>query len=154
MFGRLLQVWHYLVSRRSPEDIRDAAMHLTPAELTIFAAMSPPDQAHASRVARRLRAAGAPRPVVAAGYLHDAGKPAGFNLVWRTFVVLWPGIPPAPDPPAAAPWRRARQIYHWHGHYAAQRLESAASHPELLALVRGDAQGPWVDALRKADDLG
>lgn len=154
MVRRLIQVWHYLVSRPTPEDLRDAATSLTPSELALFAAMRPADQAHATRVARRLKAAGAPLDVVAAGYLHDAGKPRWFTLPWRTFVVLWPASRPQPAPAARTPWGRARQIYHWHGHYAAQSLETAGTAPEVLALVRGDSTGRWADALRQADDLG
>lgn len=154
MLRRLIQVWHYLVSRPSAEDIRTAAMALTPAELALFAAMRPCDQAHAARVAGRLAAEGAPREVVAAGLLHDAGKPADFTLAWRTFAVLWPTPRPAPEPLERMPWRRARQIYHWHGHYAALALESAGSAEQLVALVRGDAEHPWSAALRRADDLG
>jgi hypothetical protein len=49
---------------------------------------------------------------------------------------------------------RARQIYHWHGHYAATALALAGASAELLALVRGEASGPWAEALARADDLG
>lgn len=154
MLRRLVQVWHYLISRPSPEALRDAAMTLSGPELTLFARMRPSDQAHAARVAGRLRAAGAPRDVVAAGYLHDAGKPADFTLAWRAFAVLSPAPRPAAEPPARKPWVRARQIYHWHGHYAARLLEEAGSPGMVSALVRGEPCHPWAEALRRADDLG
>ncbi|MBM3266711.1 MAG: hypothetical protein FJZ01_03595 [Candidatus Sericytochromatia bacterium] len=152
--GRLIQVGHYLLSRPTADDLRLAALRLDPAEFEIFAAMGPADQAHGARVADRLVQGGAPPGVVAAGYLHDAGKPPSFGLFWRSFAVLWPDPRPPADPPERAPWKRARQIYHWHGHYAAAALARAGASAEVQALVRGEGMGPWADALRTADDRG
>ena len=154
MNRRFRQVWFYLTGRPTEAALRQAAQRLTPAEMALFSAMGAPDQAHGIRVAERLAAIGAPRDVVAAGYLHDAGKPRGFGLFWRTFAVLWPGPRPEPAPPAGRPWQRARQIYHWHGHYAAAALERTGASPRLTSLVRGEARDDWATALRQADDLG
>lgn len=154
MIGRFRQAWHYVFSRPADVDLRLAALWLSPGEFDVYRSMSLSDQAHSARVARRLIEAGAPGFAIRAGYLHDAGKPAAYGLFWRTLMVLWPGAPPEPEPPACAPLARARQIYHWHERYAADALGLAGSPPEVLDLIRGDRGTPWLEALQKADNQG
>jgi hypothetical protein len=114
--------------------------------------MSDADQRHAARVAKRLAAK--PRNLVAAAYLHDSGKPRGYGLIWRSLMVLWPGARPAPWPHSPLPWYRARQIYHWHEHYAVEALVAAGGDPEVGALISGEGPKDLVSQLKWADDLG
>jgi hypothetical protein len=75
-----------------PDDERWAAGVLTPAELAVWRRMPGPDRRHAVGVARRVDEAlrGAPRAVVAAALLHDAGKiESGLGTLSRVPVTLF-----------------------------------------------------------------
>lgn len=153
-WARLRQVLYYVFARPTGQDLRVAARRL-PAELfELYRQMRPQDQAHGARVADRLAARGAPDPVVAAGYLHDAGKPGGYGLFWRCAMVLFPGEPPAEADAAKGKLAWARRIYHHHARDAARAVAARGGWAELQALIVGDPGAPWLAEFERADDEG
>ncbi|MBU6428931.1 MAG: hypothetical protein KGR26_07975 [Cyanobacteria bacterium REEB65] len=150
---RLHQVWLYVFARSRRAEKR-ARERLSPDLYALYQAMSRPDRSHGARVADRLAELGAPDQVVAAGYLHDAGKPRGYGLFWRCMMVLFGGRPPLAYPTAHRSWARARQIYHHHGRYAAEAIVAMGGPVETAALVEGVLGTPWLSELQRADDRG
>ncbi len=151
---RVRQVLYYLWVRPDPDDLRRAALLLPPALYGVFLQMTPADQAHGARVARRLARLSAPDHVLAAAYLHDAGKPPGYGLWWRCLMVAFPGDPPDPDRSARSPLARARQTYHHHARHAAEAIAGAGGSVEVIALVEGIRGTPWLAEFEHADDEG
>ena len=90
MLYRIWQSWKNLTGNPHPRDLAEAGNLLTPAELRLFQALAPADQAHSLRVFRQLKEEGERHPaLLKAALLHDVGK-AGTDLsLWeRTGAVL------------------------------------------------------------------
>jgi hypothetical protein len=77
-----------------------------------------------------------------AALLHDIGKiDCGLGTVMRVVATV--------VGPRTAQFRR----YHDHEHLGIEMLVSAGSHPETVALLRGEGNPLVVEALRRADNL-
>ncbi len=156
--GRVRQVWEYLVLRPKSEDLAWVGMVLTPAERALFEGMSPHDQAHCAKVARKLSAKSPPDWALKAALLHDVGKPRGYGLIWRVLVVLRPDreIPAAPR--LAQPWPWALQIYRWHGLYGAEMAREAGVPESGCRIIQEHGnksladEVPWLGEFQWADD--
>lgn len=156
--GRVRQVWEYLVLRPTAEDLSWVGTILTPAERALYDGMSPHDQAHTVKVARKLATLDPPVWALKAALLHDVGKPPGYGLVWRVLVVLFPDREIPPEPRFKQPWRWARQIYRWHGLYGAQMARAAGVPEEGCTIILEHSnkaladQVPWLREFQWADD--
>jgi hypothetical protein len=153
VLGRVRQVLYYLRPRLDGLD--DALARLNPAQRELFLAMAPQDQAHALRVASRLR--DAPAFVVEAALLHDCGKPRDFRLWGRILGVLVRAK--LAEHPAQRGWKRQLQIYQWHDAWGLQAAIAAGTSAEAVELLRAyhleqEPQPAWLGSLRSADDLG
>lgn len=155
---RVRQVWDLLTKRVSPEDEAWARSHLQGPELALYEGMQRYDQYHCTTVARRFASLEPPAWALKGALVHDCGKPQGYGLFWRVFVVLFPDPAVAPAPRLRLPWRRAQQLYRWHGLYGAERARAAGLCEEACAIIRdhharssGAAEG-WVGEFQAIDD--
>lgn len=117
---------------------------LLSAELALFERLDMIDQRHAMGVLSRFDVL-QPGAMVAArraALLHDIGKiDCGLGTVMRVVATV--------VGPRTAQFRR----YHDHEHLGIEMLVSAGSHPETVALLRGEGNPLMVEALRRADNL-
>lgn len=154
---RVRQVWDLLTKRVSSEDEAWARSQLQGPELALYDGMQRYDRYHCTTVARRFSALNPPAWALKAALLHDCGKPHGYGLVWRVFVVLFPDPTIQPAPRRALPWRWAQQLYRWHGLYGAERA-LAAGLPEPACRIirehhdRSAAAEEWLAAFQRIDD--
>lgn len=154
---RVRQVWDLLTKRVSPEDEAWARSHLNEAEQALYDGMQRYDKYHCTTVARRFAALEPPAEALKGALLHDCGKPRGYGLFWRVFVVLFPDPRLPASPRQALPWRWAQQLYYWHGLYGAERAQ-AAGLPEQACLIirehhrRSAATDPWLLEFQRIDD--
>lgn len=156
--ARVRQVWDLLTKRVSSEDAAWARAYLQGPELALYDGMQPYDRYHCTVVARRFAALEPPEWALRGALLHDCGKPRGYGLFWRVFVVLFPD----PDIPSAPrlrlPWRWAQQLYRWHGLYGAERARAAGLPETACVLIRdhharpGDRPQAWVSEFQAIDD--
>ncbi|MBO9541179.1 HD domain-containing protein [bacterium] len=156
---RVRQVWDLLTKRTSPEDEVWALSVLQGPEVTLYRGMQRYDRYHCTSVARRFAELEPPAWALKGALLHDCGKPWGYGLFWRVFVVLFPDpdIPSAPR--ARLPWRWAQQLYRWHGLYGAERARAAGLNEDACTIIRdhharGAVQGdaPWLAEFQRIDD--
>ncbi|HEY9857196.1 MAG TPA: hypothetical protein V6D05_15740, partial [Stenomitos sp.] len=89
---RVRQVWDLLTKRVSPEDEAWARSYLQGPELALYDGMQRYDRYHCTTVARRFAALEPPEWALKGALLHDCGKPKGYGLFWRVFVVLFPDV--------------------------------------------------------------
>lgn len=137
--GRLLyrtrQFWQALLTSPTPEDLELAAAWLSGAQLALFQAMQPSEQAHSARVARALLDQGVEDPdLLTAALLHDAGKSRCPLRPWERAAIV---IARAICPDCAERWGRAGSgtDYRWRKPFVV-----AAQHPawgEQIALAAG-----------------
>lgn len=154
---RVRQVWDLLTKRVSPEDAAWARSLLQGAELALYDGMQRYDRYHCTQVARRFAALEPPEWALRAALLHDCGKPRGYGLFWRVFVVLVPDPAIASSPRQSWPWRWAQQLYRWHGLYGAERARSAGLPEEACRLIREhhhreEASEGWIAEFQRIDD--
>ncbi|MGH2541905.1 MAG: HDIG domain-containing metalloprotein [Ardenticatenaceae bacterium] len=136
---RVEQVWRWLHTHPSGEDIAWVRERLPAPQQAIFFAQQVGDQAHAVTVARALEAAGwADERLVQAALLHDVGKAPGVSLPFRTALVLLNRFRPSlldklsPDMHGwLAPLARA----HHHAALGAELARRAGSHPYVVSLI-------------------
>lgn len=156
--GRVRQVWEYLVLRPTRADLGWVGEILTPAERALFEGMSPHDQAHCAKVARKLATKAPPDWALKAALLHDAGKPRGYGLVWRVLVVLRPDRTIPAEPRHTRPWPWALQIYRWHGRYGAEMAAAAGLSEAGCRIIAEHSnkalahEVPWLAEFQWADD--
>ncbi|HWP62228.1 MAG TPA: hypothetical protein VNO86_02015 [Candidatus Binatia bacterium] len=139
--SKVRQTWRHLRARVEPDERRELAGWLTPAELALFEAMSVADQRHGLDVVARLRERGmTDREVLVAGLLHDAGK-GSVGLLPRIVHSLGQGV---------GPWvvRLARR---WPG--LGPDLDRLRDHPERSAALAAAAGCParTVELIRRQD---
>jgi hypothetical protein len=145
-------IWHLV--KRSVESLvarplgeaerRHVAELLLAGELAFFERLAVADQRHAIGVLRRFDVLqpGAPATARRAALLHDIGKvDCGLGTIQRVIATV--------IGPRTETFRR----YHNHERIGIELLESAGSHPETLALLRGMGSPVVVEALRRADNL-
>ena len=155
---RIRQVRDFLTRSPTPEDDNWALGSLPENLQPLFRDMRAYDRYHCTAVARRLAEHQPPPWALHGALLHDCGKPRTFGLLSRIWGVLTaaPGI--HADPPARSPWRRAQQIYRWHGEYGARKARGAGLDEagcELIAKhhVRPDPlDGSWLALFQHIDD--
>lgn len=155
--ARVRQVWHYLTKRASRADETWALMHLPEAAHALYLGMKPYDRAHCTAIARCFSCLNPPEWALQAALLHDCGKPANFGLLSRIGAVLAKKRPPPCEPPERQAWKRAQQVYHWHGHYGADLASRAGLAEEACLLIRHhhdpDAEKAlWLEEFQRIDD--
>jgi len=155
---RVRQVWDLLTKRVSPEDEAWARSFLQGPELALYDGMQRYDRYHCTTVARRFAALEPPEWALKGALLHDCGKPKGYGLFWRVFVVLFPDVTIAVAPRQSLPWRWAQQLYRWHGLYGAERAREAGLPEDACAIIRdhharsGATAEGWVAQFQIIDD--
>ncbi len=156
--ARVRQVWDLLTKRVSPEDEAWARSLLDGPELALYDGMQRYDKYHCTTVARRFAALNPPLEALKGALVHDCGKPRGYGLLWRIFVVLFPDPGITPTPRRVLPWRWAQQLYRWHGLYGAERAQAAGLPEQACLIIRehhgraaaaGDA---WLAEFQRIDD--
>lgn len=153
---RVRQVFDVLTKRPTPSDEAWALSHLPESAHELFLGMRAYDRYHCTAIAQRFAELNPPAWALHAALLHDCGKPRTFGLLCRVGGVLAKRIKPPAAPRARVFWKRALQIYHWHGHYGAQAAEMAGLAPEACHLIRQHhdrSQGvPWLADFQRIDD--
>lgn len=157
--ARVRQVWDLLTKRTTPSDEAWAHSLLDGPELGLYRSMQRYDRYHCTTVARRFAELEPPEWALKGALLHDCGKPRGYGLLWRVFVVLFPDPAIPSTPRERLPWRWAQQLYRWHGLYGAERARAVGLPEAACAIIRdhharGTARtdAPWLAAFQRIDD--
>ena len=147
--------------------------YLSPAELTLFGRLQPPEQAHAIKVLQTLQQEyvqfghSAPPALLSAALLHDVGKSRYPLRLWqRVWIVLSKALLPervsawAQQDPQG--WARPFVVAAEHPAWGAEMAAAAGAQPEVVALISAHQDGPsdqlpeplsdWLKRLRRADD--
>jgi len=144
---RARQFLQALTARPGVEDLARARAVLGPDLYDLFLRLRPPEQVHALRVFRALRASGEVEPdLLAAGLLHDIGKsPLPLRLFDRVAVVLGQALLPvrarawgAGDPSG---WRRGFVVACRHAEWGATMVDQSGGSQRLVTLVREHQDG-------------
>lgn len=156
---RVRQVWDLLTKRTSAEDEAWAVSMLQGPELTLYRDMQRYDRYHCTSVARRFAELDPPLWALKGALLHDCGKPRGYGLFWRVFVVIFPEPAIAAAPRERLPWRWAQQLYRWHGLYGAERARGAGLSEDGCTIIRDHharsascSDAPWLAEFQRIDD--
>lgn len=154
---RVRQVFDFLTKRPTPADEAWALSLLPESAHGLYHGMRPYDRYHCTAIARKFSQLNPPAWALHAALLHDCGKPMTFGLICRVGSVLAKRFKLSVEPFERTSWKRALQIYQWHGHYGAQVAETAGLAEEACHLIRHHHDHtvsgvPWLADFQRIDD--
>jgi len=156
--AKVRQFGSHLRARVEPDERRDLAAWLGPAELALFDSMHVADRRHGLDVVATLRAEGVDdREVLLAGLLHDAGKGPGVGLWPRVAWSLGEAVGPVVVTGARRipGFGRALDRLRDHAELSARLAAEAGCSERTCALIREQAAPTderYGELLRLADE--
>jgi hypothetical protein len=165
LFYRVHQFWLALSAKPNPAGLELARGVLTPAQMELFIAMPPNEQAHALNVLQKLLGQGESHPdLLAAALLHDVGKQTHpLHPLERAVIVLgqklFPhklkqlGAEPLSGLHSLPAWQRSFVVAAQHPAWGAQMARDAGVSELGQALISRHQEKPSKNPLTVEDTL-